>query len=68
MASMDDPLTILPQDNPSFQLVSHPLNDNDNHSSSKAMTMTLLGNNKFGFVDGSIPKPDVDSLNYVAWQ
>lgn len=65
---MDDPYTILPQDNPSFQLVSHPLDHSNYRSWSKAMTMALLGKNKFGFVDGSIPKPAADSPNFVAWQ
>lgn len=68
LVSVDDPFTILPQDNPSFQLVSHPLDDNNYRCWSNAMTMALLEKNKFGFVDVSIPKPEADIPNYVVWE
>lgn len=40
----------------------------DNYSSwKKAMCMALLGKNKFGFVDGSIPEPPQDYPQFRAW-
>lgn len=32
------------------------------------MMLTLSAKNKFGFVNGTIAKPDVSSLDYVAWE
>ncbi|MCI41998.1 flavonol sulfotransferase-like protein, partial [Trifolium medium] len=32
------------------------------------MQRVLATKNKFRFVDGSFPIPDVDDLNYVAWE
>jgi len=58
MAVMDEsnPLYIHYSDNPDLMHVSHPLYG-DNYSSWKNVIKgTLLSENKYGFVDGSIPK------------
>ena len=70
--SMDDvntnpssPYFIPPSD---VVLVSQPLIGPENYLSwSRAMFLSLSGRNKFGFLDGSIPTPDLCHPLYNAW-
>ena len=67
--SIDDvntnPYFIPPSD---VVLVSQPLIGLENYLSwSRAMFLSLSGRNKFGFIDGSIPTPDLSHPLYNAW-
>ena len=70
--SMDDvntnpssPYFIPPSD---IVLVSQPLIGPENYLSwSRAVFLSLIGRNKFGFLDGSIPTPDLSHPLYNAW-
>ena len=70
--SMDDantnpssPYFIPPSD---VVLVSQPLIGPENYLSwSRAVFLSLSGRNKFGFLDGSIPTPDLSHPLYNVW-
>ena len=70
--SMDDantnpssPYFIPPSD---VVLVSQPLIGPENYLSwSRAVFLSLSGRNKFGFLDGSIPTPDLSPPLYNVW-
>ena len=67
--SIDDvntnPYFIPPSD---VVLVSQLLIGPKNYLSwSRAMFLSLSGRNKFGFIDGSIPTPDLSHPSYNAW-
>ena len=70
--SMDDvntnpssPYFIPPSD---VVLVSQPLIGLENYLNwSRAVFLSLIGRNKFGFLDGSIPTPDLSHPLYNAW-
>lgn len=70
MADMDDPnpLFLHPYDNPGVVLVSHPLSGDNYVSWHKVMTMTPIGKNKFGFVDGSIDELAPDHPTFQIWR
>ncbi|XP_073045359.1 uncharacterized protein [Primulina eburnea] len=68
---VDDPLNpyfLHHSDNPGISLVSQPLTGDNYASWSRAMRIALSVKNKLGFIDGSIPQPDVsDLLLHAAW-
>lgn len=65
---MMDPFFLHPSDNLGLILVSQRLT-NDNYSSwHKAMTMALIGTNKIGFVDGTIPIPAEGTPLHLSWR
>ncbi|KAH1086272.1 hypothetical protein GYH30_017991 [Glycine max] len=68
-AVMDDanPFFIHSLDNPGLMLVSHLLLGDNYSSWKKAMEMSLLGKNKFGFVDGSIVEPALGHAYHATW-
>jgi len=70
MGAMDDSnhFLIQPSDNPRLSLVTHPLSGENYNSWKKAVKMTLLGKNKFGFVDGSILEPPLEQSSHALWQ
>lgn len=55
-------------DNPGIILVSQPLLGPENYSTwARAIFLSLSGRNKFGFVNGSFPMPDLSSPLLDAW-
>ncbi|MCI44911.1 receptor-like serine/threonine kinase, partial [Trifolium medium] len=63
-----NPFFITNQDNPGIVLVSHPLLGESNYSTwRRAMMIALNAKNKFGFVDGSIPPPQIGEPLHQAW-
>ncbi|KAF1897637.1 hypothetical protein Lal_00032394 [Lupinus albus] len=61
------PLFIYPSENPGDAIVSDPLNGDNYHIWSQAMTISLKTKNKLQFVDGSIPKPHIEAANFASW-
>jgi hypothetical protein len=63
-----NPFFITNHDNPGIVLVSHPLLGESNYSTwRRAMTIALNAKNKLGFVDGSIPKPQIGDVFHQSW-
>lgn len=54
-------------DNPGSVLVSNVFNGVGFSAWKRSMVIALSAKNKFSFVDGTIPKPAVDSSTYSAW-
>lgn len=50
-------------DSPGLVLVTHQLTGDNYASWSRAMTIALSVKNKLGFIDGSLPKPEVTDVN-----
>ncbi|GAU31058.1 hypothetical protein TSUD_214940 [Trifolium subterraneum] len=64
-----DPYYIHPSENPTTVCVSPQLEgENNYHGWAKRMQRVLATKNKFRFVDGSIPIPREDDLNFIAWE
>jgi len=63
-----DPYFVHPSKNSSTVSVTPQLNGDNYHSWSMKMRRALAMNNKFKFVNGSIPIPDDDDLNRNAWE
>ncbi|KAF1869329.1 hypothetical protein Lal_00018422, partial [Lupinus albus] len=61
------PYFIHPSENPGAALVSTHLNEENYHSWSRAMVMSLKMKNKLPFVDGSLPRPMEDDQTFKAW-
>ncbi|XP_073045348.1 uncharacterized protein [Primulina eburnea] len=70
-SAIDDPLSpyfLHYSDNPGITLVSQPLTGDNFASWSRAMKIAISVKNKFGFIDGSIPKPAESESNLMnAW-
>ncbi|GAA0149419.1 primary active transporter [Lithospermum erythrorhizon] len=60
----DNPLFLHSSDHSSLVLVSDPLTEKNYNCWSRAMTIALEGRDKYGFVNGEIPKPAADDVNY----
>ena len=56
-----DPYTLTSGDHLGLALVSQPLTKTNYNSWVHSMRMVLNSKRKFGFVDGSIPKPPPDA-------
>nr|GMD96901.1 uncharacterized protein LOC109159384 [Ipomoea batatas] len=63
-----NPFFLHPNQNPSLILVSTVLNGRNYHPWARAMEMALLSKNKLGFVDGTIPVPNVGEVKYPYWK
>nr|GMD39448.1 uncharacterized protein LOC109159384 [Ipomoea batatas] len=63
-----NPFFLHPKENPSLILVSTVLNGRNYHPWARAMEMALLSKNKLGFVDGTIPVPNVGEVKYPYWK
>ncbi|XP_019199436.1 PREDICTED: uncharacterized protein LOC109193086 isoform X2 [Ipomoea nil] len=66
--SLDDPLFLHVNENPSAILVNPPLSTTNYNTWSIAMRMALEIKNKWALVDGSIPVPNSDQPNYSSWK
>ncbi|XP_019163044.1 PREDICTED: uncharacterized protein LOC109159384 [Ipomoea nil] len=62
------PFFLHPNENPSLILVSTLLDGRNYHPWARAMEMSLLSKNKLGFVDGTIPMPNVGEVKYPYWR
>ncbi|KAH1236588.1 hypothetical protein GmHk_08G021766 [Glycine max] len=69
MTAIDDfnPFILHSFDNRGIALVSHSLTGENCNFWKKAMRTTLHGKNKYGFVDGSIPKPALGHSTHALW-
>ena len=66
--SANNPFFLPANENPSLILTSQPLTGPENYMSwARSVFLALSSRNKFGFVDGSIPKPDSSSPLYNYW-
>lgn len=63
----NSPYYIHPSDNPSMKLVSMKFNGQSYNDWKRSMVISLSAKNKMGFVDGSIKKPELNDMNYKAW-
>ncbi|XP_017229026.1 uncharacterized protein LOC108204208 [Daucus carota subsp. sativus] len=59
---------IHPSDYTSSQVVSVKFNGNGFTNWKRSMVRSLISKNKFGFVDGSVAKPDTNSPDFKAWE
>ncbi|XP_019157559.1 PREDICTED: uncharacterized protein LOC109154151 [Ipomoea nil] len=62
------PYFLHPNKNPSLILVSTVLSGQNYHPWARAMEMALQSKNKLGFVDGTIPIPNVGEVKYPYWR
>ncbi|GAU38555.1 hypothetical protein TSUD_320270 [Trifolium subterraneum] len=62
-----NPYFLHPNENPGLILVTPPLSGTNYHSWSRAMTMALKSKNKLRFVNGSLPRPDDEDHDSLAW-
>ncbi|XP_021736561.1 uncharacterized protein LOC110703118 [Chenopodium quinoa] len=65
--NFNDPYYLANGDHPGMQLGSHVLTGANFINWSRTVKMALIARNKLGFVDGSTPMPDSDSLDYQKW-
>ncbi|GAU40443.1 hypothetical protein TSUD_397620, partial [Trifolium subterraneum] len=56
-----------PNENPGLVLVTPSLSGSNYHSWSRAMVMALKSKNKLRFVNGTLPRPDDDDHDSLAW-
>jgi len=63
-----DPYYVHSSDNSTAVTVTPQLTGENYHSWSMKMRRALAMKNKFKFVDGTIPVPEEDDLNYAAWE
>ena len=67
-STIDDPMSpffLHHSDSPGLILVSQPLTGENYASWSGAMLIALSIENKLGFIDGSIPKPDTSNFSLL---
>ncbi|XP_019150240.1 PREDICTED: uncharacterized protein LOC109147058 [Ipomoea nil] len=62
------PYFLHPNENPPLILVSNVLSGRNYHPWARAMEMALLSKNKLGFVDGTIPIPNIGEVKYPYWR
>ncbi|GAU51620.1 hypothetical protein TSUD_132330 [Trifolium subterraneum] len=62
-----NPYFLHPNENPGLILVTPSLSGTNYHSWSRAMTMALKSKNKLRFVNGSLPRPDDEDHDSLAW-
>jgi hypothetical protein len=66
-AEFSNPFYLHHGDSPGSILVSQLLVGNNYHTWKRSMSMALSAKNKMGFVDGSLPKPESSSPEYLSW-
>ncbi|XP_074342061.1 uncharacterized protein LOC141679463 [Apium graveolens] len=59
---------IHPSDANTTQLVSVKFNGSGYSNWKRSMMLSLSAKNKLGFVDGSVAKPEITSMDYKAWE
>ncbi|XP_074373899.1 uncharacterized protein LOC141714267 [Apium graveolens] len=59
---------IHPSDANTTQLVSVKFNGSGYSNWKRSMMLSLSAKNKLGFVDGSVAKPEITSVDYKAWE
>ncbi|WJX75246.1 hydroxyjasmonate sulfotransferase [Trifolium repens] len=62
------PYYLHPGENPGTVLVSPPLDGSNYQSWSKAIKRALLAKNKIKFVNGKLPMPSKDDVNFDSWE
>jgi hypothetical protein len=62
-----NPLYLYHGDSSGSILASQLLNGDNYNTWSKSMIMVLIVKNKVHFIDGSMPKPDPSSIEFLAW-
>lgn len=69
VAMDDNPFSLHQNENPTSIIVSAVLSERGEnyHSWSRSMMMSLEMKNKLGFIDGSLPKPEVGDPTFKAW-
>lgn len=66
--SYENPYYLSPSDHSSLTLVSDRLSGSaDFNSWEQSMRMALNGRNKICFIDGSLPRPAANSLDFSTW-
>ena len=66
--SANNPYFLPATENPGIVLTSPPLTSPENYLSwTRSVFLALSSRNKFGFVNGSIPQPDLTSPLYNSW-
>ena len=64
-----NPYLLHHSDHPGMQIVSQVLTSDNYNSWSRSIKIALSSKNKFGFVDGSLPKPDgSDPVLLASWE
>ncbi|XP_038987015.1 uncharacterized protein LOC120112226 [Phoenix dactylifera] len=66
--SSDSAYVLHPSDNPGISLVTQSLTGDNYATWCRAMHMALMAKNKFGFVDGTIRKPDSSDAKASQWE
>ncbi|XP_019092140.1 PREDICTED: uncharacterized protein LOC109129045 [Camelina sativa] len=61
------PFFLHASDHPGLSIVSHTLDGSNYNNWSIAMRMSLDAKNKISFVDGSLPRPEIDSQIFKIW-
>ncbi|XP_074337474.1 uncharacterized protein LOC141674667 [Apium graveolens] len=70
-SSNQDPSSVYfihPSDSNSPQLVSVKFNGSGFHNWKRSMLLSLLAKNKLVFVDSSLEKPEITSIEFKAWE
>lgn len=62
-----NPYYLHPNENPSFILVTHLLDDKYYHTWARSIHIALISKNKERFIDGTLPKPLVYVALYAPW-
>ncbi|CAJ2666297.1 unnamed protein product [Trifolium pratense] len=62
-----NPYFLHPNENPNLALVTPLLSGPNYHSWSRAMTMALRSKKKMHFINGTLPRPDDDDRDSLAW-
>ncbi|PNX78530.1 hypothetical protein L195_g034508, partial [Trifolium pratense] len=62
-----NPYFLHPNENPGLVLVTPLLSGSNYHSWSRSMTMALKSKNKLRFVNGTLPRPDDEDHDSIAW-
>lgn len=63
----NSPFFLHHSDNANTVVISPPLTDSNYLSWNRSFTLAISIKNKLGFLDGTIPTPDLSSTLYVSW-
>ncbi|XP_013633108.1 PREDICTED: uncharacterized protein LOC106338752 [Brassica oleracea var. oleracea] len=65
--NVHSPFFLHSADHPGLSIVTHTLDGTNYNNWSIAMRMSLHAKNKLSFVDGSLPRPDLDDTLFKIW-
>lgn len=65
--SVHSPFFLHSADHPGLSIVTHLLDGTNYNTWSIAMRMSLDAKNKLSFVDGTLPRPDIDDTSFKIW-